>query len=96
MTGDSAAFRLSRPLGVTVTALVNGVAAVLHLVFWSLAFLRLRSLEREGSLDLGALRTTYGFGIADLVWSVPMLALGAVGLWRLRSMVPVLARGANS
>jgi hypothetical protein len=29
--------------------------------------------------------TTYGFGISDLVWSLPLLFLSCVGLWRLRS-----------
>lgn len=74
--------RNPRPKPITLIAVVNGVAAALHGLFWIAAFLKLRSSPEAFPLDAGAVATIYGFGVADLVWSAPLLAASAVGLWR--------------
>ena len=77
--------RVARPRGAAAIAIVNGTAAVLHILFWSLAFLRLSSPPTGAiSPPAEALPFTYGFGIADLLWSVPFLVVSAIGLWRMR------------
>lgn len=74
--------RNPRPKAITLIAVVNGVAAVLHGLFWVAVLLELRGGQEALQLDAGAVATIYGFGVADLVWSAPLLALSAVGLWR--------------
>lgn len=65
--------------GIKLVAIINGLAAVLHGVFWSLVFIRLpspwsslESIERNDLID------TYGLGIADLLWSIPLLTAGSI------------------
>lgn len=84
MITEPAATAPHRPPGVTVVALVNGVAVLLHLAFWLLVLAHLPSpLEVGEPLARAAAATTRGFGIADLLLSVPLLAAGSIGLWRL-------------
>ena len=74
-----------RLTGIKVIAIVNGLAAVLHLLFWIIAFIRLPALATQETVhDKMNLATTYGFGIADLIWSVPFLLIGSIGLWRIK------------
>lgn len=85
-----------RPAGVTLIAVVNGIAAVLHIAFWTLAFLRLPCpWEAATSLERSLAATTYGFGIADAIWSFPLLLIGAIGLWRMRFWGWTAAQMAN-
>jgi len=72
---------MSRIPGVTLIALVNVVAAVLHVLFWALAFSRLADASARGN-DPASLATTFGFGVADLVWATPLLVAGSVWLYR--------------
>lgn len=72
----------SRTRSIVLIAVVNGVAAALHVLFWVAAFVKLGSARGALALDSGTVATIYGFGVADLVWSAPLLALSAVGLWR--------------
>ena len=69
--------------GIKLIAVINGMAALLHFFFWILAFIRLPSISSYGSIaERMNLATTYGFGIADIVWSVPFLLLGSIMLWK--------------
>jgi hypothetical protein len=85
-----------RPGAVTLIAAVNGLAVLLHLAFWSLAA---ATLPTPWSFDdptaRAAMAFTYGFGLADLIWSVPFLLAGSVGLFRLRPWGWVGAQAAN-
>jgi len=72
-----------RPAGIKLIAIVNGIAALLHLLFWVMAFIRLPALSgQETVMNRINLATTYGFGIADIIWSVPLLLIGSFGLWQ--------------
>jgi hypothetical protein len=85
-----------RPRGIGLIAVVNALAAALHIVFWTLAFLRLPNpAAATSSVERAMYATTYGFGIADVVWSFPLLAISAVGLWRMRSWGWLAAQMAN-
>lgn len=70
-------------LGIRVIAVANGVAAFLHVLFWSFALYRLVSMP---SATQNAERidriVTAGVGVADLLWSVPFLLAGCLGLLR--------------
>lgn len=55
-------------------------AAVLHILFWGLALIRLVPLLDASSQS--SLQTTIGIGVADLLWSVPVLLLGSFGLYK--------------
>lgn len=73
------------PTGIKIISILNFIAALLHLVFWTLAFTRLQSPFSDiPFLEKANLATTYGFGIADLVWSFPLLIVGSVWLWKLK------------
>ena len=68
-----------QPGGVKLISIINGIAAFLHLLFWIFAFIRLPSIASFA--DTAArmnLATTYGFGIADMIWSVPFLLSGSI------------------
>jgi hypothetical protein len=71
-------------------AAVNGFAALLHLLFWIFAFVRLSGLPAHPDIA-----TTYGFGIADLLWSVPLLLTGSFVLLRSRPIGWLAAQMAN-
>lgn len=85
-----------RPFGIKSIVVVNGIAAVLHLIFWIIAFIRLSSLSSQnGIAEQIDLATTYGFGIADIIWSVPLLAMGSIGLWKMKPIGWLAAHLAN-
>jgi len=69
--------------GVQRIALINGIAALRHFVFWIFLLLRLpssRHVETEAErIDLAV---TYGLGVADLLWSVSLLTIGSVWLYQ--------------
>ncbi|MFC2088684.1 hypothetical protein ACFLSX_03705 [Calditrichota bacterium] len=68
---------------IKLISIINGIAALLHLIFWILAFTRLPSISSFGTVsEQMNLATTYGFGIADIIWSVPFLLLGSIALWK--------------
>ena len=73
----------NQTLSIKIIALINGFAALLHLFFWIIAFIRLPSISLQLNIaDRINLATTYGFGIADFIWSVPLLLIGSIGLWK--------------
>ncbi len=77
-------------------AIVNGLAAVLHVVFWTVVFFRLPPVSMLlKDLNQAEITTTYGLGIADLVWSVPLLGLGSWWLQKHRLLGWLCAQVAN-
>lgn len=68
---------------IAMIATVNGIAAILHLVFWVLVFTFLpRPWATRESAERTDLVITYGLGVADLLWSVPFLLVGSFWLYK--------------
>jgi len=78
---------VKRPAGVTFLAVINALGCLITLLFW-LSVLFGKLVPSPADLPVFAERlnsaTTYGFLIADLLYSVPLLFLAALGLWRMR------------
>jgi hypothetical protein len=76
-----------RPTGISVIAIINGIACVITILFWAMVFFR-HLVPWPGELTAVPERanaaTTYGFLIGDILWSAPLLYLAAIGVWRLR------------
>ena len=72
----------SRPgLGIKIIAVINGIAALLHIIFWIFAFIHLPSISYiESASEKINLATVYGFGLADIIWSVHFLFFGSLML----------------
>jgi hypothetical protein len=67
--------------GIKLIATVNGIAAILHIAFWTFVFLHLpRPWTISASAQQIDLIVTYGLGVADLLWSVPFLIAGSIWL----------------
>nr|WP_319391480.1 hypothetical protein [uncultured Cohaesibacter sp.] len=79
---------------IKTIAIVNFVAAVVHLVFWGLVFVHFGN-GLAGASPSPALATTFGIGVADILWSVPMLLVGSIGLARMRPLGWLCAQMAN-
>ncbi len=83
--------------GIKLIAVVNGVASMLHLGLWALAFHRLPSpfaaINDSVRMDL---LVTYGIGVADLVFSMPLLFVGSVWLYRRKFAGFLAAQMANA
>ena len=73
---------------IKIIATVNGIAAVLHFIFWAFVFLKV-PLEPSEKI------TAYGLGIADMLWSVPLLAIGSIALYKQRFIGFLAAQMAN-
>jgi hypothetical protein len=73
--------------GIRFIAFVNCLAAILHLLFGSAAFIKLSSTQdnENTSAHLDLIKT-HGFGIADLIWAVPLLFIGSIALWKLKPL----------
>ena len=72
------------PRDIKLIAIINAIGALLTIVFWTLAFTRLPSPASIMDLPERAnMATTFGFGLADIVWSLPLLLLAAVGVWKM-------------
>jgi len=79
---------LPRPIGITVNAIINGVAFLLTLLFWgAVAFSGLVPYPSEvsGIPERANAATTWGFLIGDIAFSAPLLFLATIGLWRPRA-----------
>ncbi len=76
-----------RPTGLTVIAIINGIAFIITLLFWGIVYFA-KLVPLPGGLQITAERasaaTTYGFLIGDILWSAPLLLLATIGLWRPR------------
>jgi len=87
----------NRTTWIKVIVFINGIAAILHLFFWITAFIKLPAItSTENVADQINLATTYGFGIADFLWSVPLLLIGSIGLWKKTGIGWLAALLANS
>ncbi len=77
-----------RPAGVTFLVITNALGCMITLLFW-LSILFSNLVPSPGDLTVFAERvnaaTTRGFMIADLLYSVPLLFISTIGLWRMRS-----------
>jgi hypothetical protein len=71
--------------GVKFLAVVNAVGFILTLLFWGLVFFR-HVIPYPGELGTQAEKAnaavTYAFMISDGLYSLPLLFLSAIGLWR--------------
>jgi hypothetical protein len=82
--------------GIKIIAVVNGIAALLHLLFWIMAFIRLPALSSVGVIaERINLANVYGFGLADFIWSVPFLLIGSFMLRKGRLIGWLCAHFAN-
>lgn len=81
---------------IKIIAWVNGLAAVLHFLFWIFTLIKLPPLASETQLMVKVnLATTFGFGIADLIWSVPLLLIASIPLYKKQIMGWLAAHMAN-
>lgn len=59
-------------------SIVNGIAGLLHGMFWTIVFFRLPALRDTAAPEERLDRiVTYGLGVADMVWCVPLLLASA-------------------
>ncbi|MGE5499971.1 MAG: hypothetical protein ACM3Q2_17995 [Syntrophothermus sp.] len=85
MENNYALLTIVRPKAVKIICIVNAAAAVIHLIFWTLAFIKLPSpLSFESASERANMAVSYGFGFADLLFSLPLLAISSFGLWKFR------------
>ena len=87
-----------RPRGITFLAIVNLVAFVVTVMFW--AFVLGQLVPQAGQPGIAPRASecciTYGFMLGDVLYSVPLLVLAGIGLWRLRSWGWLAAQMANT
>lgn len=88
-----------RPRSISIIAIINGIGLAVTILFWGMVYFK-KLVPTPGDLTDTAERinaaTTYGFMIGDIVWSVPLLLLAAVGLWRQRFWGWTAAQMANA
>ena len=74
-----------KPFGIKLIAVVNGVAAIFHLLFWTSPLTKLTLLIPLIQAPVNAdMSIIYGLGIADLIWSIPLLTIGSISLWKMK------------
>lgn len=82
--------------GIKLIAVVNGIAAIFHLLFWTAPLTKLTllipSIQAPTSIDMA---TIYSLGLADLIWSIPLLIIGSIGLWEMKSIGWLAAQFVN-
>ena len=87
---------IRRSAAVTTIAVVNAIAGVLTLLFWTVVYFRLfYGSPAVDSAMRASLSTTLGFLVGDVLWAVPLLFLSVVGLRRLRDWGWLLAQMVN-
>lgn len=88
MTQTSTGTDRRRSRGLTFLSVVNGIALVITLLFWGTVFFA-RLVPLPGDLtslaDRANSAVTYGFMAGDVLYSVPLLLMACIGIWRLRS-----------
>jgi hypothetical protein len=78
-------YAMKSGIGVRIIAIVNGVAAVLTVLFWGAVYVRLFAGHNlTDPVVRASAGATLGFLVGDLLWSVPLLAASVPGLWRSR------------
>ncbi len=71
--------------GIKFLSIINAIGFVLTILFWGTVFFRhLIPYPRELSTlaEKAGAAITYGFMLADTLYSLPLLLLAAIGLWR--------------
>jgi hypothetical protein len=82
--------------GIKLIAVVNGIAAVLHLLFWTAPITNLTVIIPSIQAPANAhMPTIYGLGLADLIWSIPLLTVGSIGLWKMKPIGWLAAQFVN-
>ena len=77
-------------------AVINGVVALLHLLFWVGVFLNLPPMAAlMNFLGQEDFKFNFALGIADLIWSVPLLVIAYIGLQKHRLIGWLAAQVAN-
>ncbi len=88
-----------RTVGFTFLSIVNAVGLCITVAFWAVIFFRhaipypneLVSLPERANAAV-----TYGFMIGDILYSVPLLCLSWIGLWRMKSWGWLAAQMTNA
>ena len=88
--------KIERSFGIKLIAVINGIAAVLHLLFWIFAFFHLsKSVPQNNIAEKANLGTSFGFGLADVIWSITLLTVGSINLWNMKQSGWLAAQFAN-
>ena len=99
MTRTSNDSNCRRTGGLAFLSIVNAVALFVTVLFWGMVYFR-RLVPFPGSLDSIAERAnsavTYGFMIGDILYSLPLLLLAWIGIWRLKIWGWMAAQMANA
>jgi hypothetical protein len=99
MTQTSTDSKNHRTGGITFLSIVNAFALGITVLFWGMVFFR-RLVPFPGDLtsmaDRASSAVTYGFMIGDILYSVPLLLLAWLGLWKLKSWGWLAAQMANA
>jgi len=83
-------------VGIKIIAGINGIASLLHVMFWIFVFTQLPGLSSQANIsDKLNLGTVYGLGMADLFVSVPILFIGSTLLWKKKVIGWLCAHLAN-
>ncbi|MBN1397892.1 MAG: hypothetical protein JXA06_07665 [Bacteroidetes bacterium] len=72
---------------ITFLAIINAAGLILTIVFWGLVFFKhpvSYPWEMTYLADRANSAVTYAFMIGDIIYSVPLLLLAWIGLWRLK------------
>lgn len=98
MTQPSSVTDRGRSRGLTFLSIVNAIALVITILFWGAVFFG-RLVPFPGDLtslpDRANSAVTYGFMAGDVLYSVPLLLMTCIGIWRLRSWGWMTAQMAN-
>jgi hypothetical protein len=98
MKNDLQENKIQRSATVTFLVVVNVLALILTVFFWFVVWAK-KGVPRPGGLtgliERANAATTYGFMAADLIISVPLLCLAALGLRRMRFWGWTAAQMAN-
>ena len=74
-----------RPAGVSLIAIINGVAFFLTLAFWGMVAIEKRvpfPSELSVMSERANAAVTWGFLVGDIIFSAPLLLIATLGLWR--------------
>jgi hypothetical protein len=77
----------ARPSALTFLVIVNGLGAILTVLFWAVVYMKKlvpRPVDVVVLSERANAAVTFGFMIGDLILSVPLLILSTLGLYRLQ------------
>ena len=85
--------------GLTFLSIFNAFALIITIIFWGMVFFRHLvpyPWDMVTLADKANSSVTYGFMIGDILYTVPLLLLAWLGLWRLKSWGWMAAQMANA